>query len=155
MSDAPVCITCGDVATPMRVVRAGDDGLADCVTDDGEPSTVEVAGMFVHIGRVPNTELLDGPLRLDETGRVATDAWMRTEQPGLFAAGDVRADSAGQAVTAAGSGANAGSRSAVASPADRPAAMIPLIASLAVPSPPSVSTRPWPSARAAPASRVA
>lgn len=73
----------------------------------GEPSTVEVAGVFVHIGRVPNTELLEGPLTLDENGRVATDAWMRTEQPGLFAAGDVRADSAGQAVTAAGDGATA------------------------------------------------
>ena len=37
------CITCGDVAIPMRVVRAGDDGLADCVTGDGEPSTVDIS----------------------------------------------------------------------------------------------------------------
>ena len=36
----PFCITCGDVAVPMRVVRAGDDGLADCVTDDGEATSV-------------------------------------------------------------------------------------------------------------------
>jgi len=41
--NAPSCITCGDVAIPMRVVRAGDDGLADCVTDDGEPSTVDIS----------------------------------------------------------------------------------------------------------------
>jgi thioredoxin reductase (NADPH) len=73
----------------------------------GETSTVEVSGVFVHIGRVPNTEVLGGLLALDDDGRVATDLWMRTELPGLFAAGDVRADSAGQAVTAAGDGATA------------------------------------------------
>jgi hydrogenase maturation factor len=42
VSDAPACITCGDVAVPMRVVRVGDDGLADCETADGCASTVEV-----------------------------------------------------------------------------------------------------------------
>jgi thioredoxin reductase (NADPH) len=73
----------------------------------GEPSAVEVAGVFVHVGRVPNTELLDGLVALDDGRRVVTDTWMRTELPGLFAAGDVRADSPGQAVTAAGDGATA------------------------------------------------
>jgi hydrogenase maturation factor len=38
----PVCLTCGDVAAPMRVVRIGDDGLAECVTAAGEASAVEV-----------------------------------------------------------------------------------------------------------------
>jgi hydrogenase maturation factor len=37
------CLTCGDVAIPMRVVRTGDDGLADCVTEDGRTSQVELA----------------------------------------------------------------------------------------------------------------
>jgi thioredoxin reductase (NADPH) len=83
------------------------EGVRLCDLAGGETSTVEVAGVFVHIGRVPNTELLDGLLPLDEHGRVATDTWMRTEQPGLFAVGDVRTDSAGQAVTAAGDGATA------------------------------------------------
>ena len=79
--------------------------LRDLASD--ESSTVEVAGVFVHVGRVPNTELLDGLVALDEHGRIATDPWMRTELPGLFAAGDVRVDSAGQAITAAGDGATA------------------------------------------------
>ena len=44
MSDGPVCITCGDVAIAMRVVRAaGDDGLSDCVTDTGERASVETS----------------------------------------------------------------------------------------------------------------
>ena len=37
------CITCGDVAVPMRVVKAGEDGLADCVTEDGRHSEVDLA----------------------------------------------------------------------------------------------------------------
>lgn len=73
----------------------------------GESSAVEVAAVFVHVGRVPNTAFLEGVVALDERGCVATDAWMRTERPGLFAAGDVRSDSAGQAITAAGDGATA------------------------------------------------
>jgi thioredoxin reductase (NADPH) len=73
----------------------------------GAPSTLEVAGVFVHVGRIPNSELLDGLVPLDEHARVATDTWMRTELPGLFAAGDIRSDSAGQAISAAGDGATA------------------------------------------------
>ena len=79
--------------------------LRDLASD--ESSTVEVAGVFVHVGRVPNTESLDGLVALDEHGRVPTDPWMRAELPGLFAAGDVRADSAGQAISAAGDGSTA------------------------------------------------
>ena len=37
------CITCGDVAIPMRVIRTADDGLADCVTEEGETAQVELA----------------------------------------------------------------------------------------------------------------
>jgi len=36
------CITCGDVAIRMRVMRVSGDGLADCETDDGQASTVEI-----------------------------------------------------------------------------------------------------------------
>jgi len=73
----------------------------------GRSSTVPVAAVFPNIGRVPNTALLEGVLALDEDGRVSTDIWMRTELAGLFAAGDVRASAAGQAITAAGDGATA------------------------------------------------
>jgi hydrogenase maturation factor len=43
MTDSPVCITCGDVAIPMRVISTGgDDGLADCVGEDGETAAVDL-----------------------------------------------------------------------------------------------------------------
>ena len=43
MTGSPVCITCGVIAIPMRVMRTGDDGLADCITEDGQTSQVELA----------------------------------------------------------------------------------------------------------------
>jgi thioredoxin reductase (NADPH) len=73
----------------------------------GESSTLPTEGVFVHVGRLPNSELLEGIVALDEGGHVQTDIWMRTELPGLFAAGDIRAGAAGQAISAAGDGATA------------------------------------------------
>jgi thioredoxin reductase (NADPH) len=73
----------------------------------GAERTVELVGLFVYVGLAPNSGFLDGILALDADGRIPTDVWMRTEQPGLFAAGDVRKDSASQAITAAGDGATA------------------------------------------------
>jgi hydrogenase maturation factor len=43
MTQGPVCITCGDVAIPMRVISTGDDGLADCVAEDGQASAVDLS----------------------------------------------------------------------------------------------------------------
>jgi hydrogenase maturation factor len=42
MSEGPVCITCGDVAIAMRVVEVGADGLAECVSEDGVESAVDL-----------------------------------------------------------------------------------------------------------------
>ncbi len=88
----------GDAAVEGLRVR-------DLVT--GETAHVAAAAVFVYTGLDPNTEFLRGALRLDASGRIPTDVWMRTELPGLFAAGDVRSHSASQAVTAAGDGATA------------------------------------------------
>jgi thioredoxin reductase (NADPH) len=82
-------------------------GVTACDLASGAERTVELVGLFVYVGLVPNSGFLGGILALDEDGRIPTDVWMRTEQPGLFAAGDVRKDSASQAITAAGDGATA------------------------------------------------
>jgi thioredoxin reductase (NADPH) len=73
----------------------------------GDERTVELVGLFVYVGLAPSTGFLGGLLTLDEAGRIPTDIWMQTAVPGLFAAGDVRRDSASQAITAAGDGATA------------------------------------------------
>jgi thioredoxin reductase (NADPH) len=61
-------------------------------------------GIFIFIGMVPRTELLKGVVALDEWGQVTTDESMRTEIPGLFAAGDIRAKPFRQITTAVADG---------------------------------------------------
>ena len=73
----------------------------------GEESALEVAGVFMSIGLKPNTDYLKSILSLDATGLIVTDEKMETEIPGIFAAGDIRHNSARQAITAAGDGATA------------------------------------------------
>ena len=80
----------------------------DVVT--GETRVLDVAAVFVFIGLTPNTDYLRGKLRMDEGGHIFVNEWMETEIPGLFAAGDVRVNSARQLVTAAGDGATAAIR---------------------------------------------
>jgi len=73
----------------------------------GEESALEVAGIFISTGLKPNTDYLKGILSLDVTGLIITDEKMETKIPGIFAAGDIRHNSARQAITAAGDGATA------------------------------------------------
>jgi thioredoxin reductase (NADPH) len=84
---------------------AGEEHVDTVHLRDG--TTLQAAGVFVYIGLEPNTDFLRGAPRLDESGHIPTDVWLRTELPGVFAAGDVRSNSASQAITAAGDGATA------------------------------------------------
>jgi thioredoxin reductase (NADPH) len=62
-------------------------------------------GVFVFIGLDPNTDLVKGVVELDPRGFVLTDMAHMTSQPGIFAAGDVRAGSTKQLASAVGEGA--------------------------------------------------
>jgi len=76
-------------------------------TKNDKISVLELAGVFVAIGSKPNSVQWRGLLPLDEEGYVITNELMETKAPGIFAAGDVRHNSARQAITAAGDGATA------------------------------------------------
>ncbi len=73
----------------------------------GEEETLKVQGVFIFVGISPQSEFVKGLLPLDEKGFIITDCEMRTEVPGVFAAGDVRSKACRQIVTAAGDGATA------------------------------------------------
>jgi thioredoxin reductase (NADPH) len=70
-------------------------------------SQVDLAGLFVYVGLEPNTALLENLLHLSDTGHVPTNGWMKTARAGLYAVGDIREDSARQAIASAGDGATA------------------------------------------------
>jgi thioredoxin reductase (NADPH) len=76
-------------------------------TKNDKISTLDSAGVFVAIGSKPNSAQWRGLLPLDEEGYIIANELMETKIPGVFAAGDVRHNSARQAITAAGDGATA------------------------------------------------
>ena len=81
----------------MRVVLNQRD-VAD------QTRKVELEGVFVQIGLVPNSEWLKGTMELTKHGEIVVDSRGQTSVPGVFAAGDVADDVFRQAVTAAGLG---------------------------------------------------
>jgi thioredoxin reductase (NADPH) len=93
------------------VTQIEGDGLVKQLmlksTKNAKISTLEVAGVFVAIGSDPNSAQWQELLHLDEGGYVITNELMETKIPGVFAVGDIRHNSARQAITAAGDGATA------------------------------------------------
>ena len=73
----------------------------------GQEHALELAGVFVQIGLVPNTEWLKGSLELSRYGEILIDAHCATSVPGVFAAGDATTVPFKQIVIAAGEGAKA------------------------------------------------
>lgn len=88
----------------VEEIRGGNK-VSGLVLQDGKE--LEVDGIFLAIGSVPQTHLLKGLTALDEQGYVIADESGRTECDGLFVAGDVRTKSLRQVVTAVADGASA------------------------------------------------
>ena len=77
--------------------------------ESGDERTIELEGVFVQIGLVPNTEWLEGSgLELTKHGEIATDEEGRTNLAGVFGAGDVTDVPYKQIVVAMGEGSKAG-----------------------------------------------
>lgn len=69
-----------------------------------EKTTLDVGGIFVAIGHVPNTKLFAGQIDLDDQGYIVLKENTKTNVEGVFAAGDVHDRKYRQAITAAGFG---------------------------------------------------
>ncbi|MDF3134682.1 alkyl hydroperoxide reductase subunit F [Pseudomonas extremaustralis] len=75
--------------------------------DTGEFKTIDLEGIFVQIGLLPNTDWLKGTVELSPRGEIIVDARGETSLPGIFAAGDVTTVPYKQIVIAVGEGAKA------------------------------------------------
>ncbi|UEL25836.1 alkyl hydroperoxide reductase subunit F [Pseudomonas fluorescens] len=82
-------------------------GLAYKDRDSGEFHTIDLEGIFVQIGLLPNTDWLKGTVELTPRGEIIVDARGETSLPGVFAAGDVTTVPYKQIVIAVGEGAKA------------------------------------------------
>ena len=83
------------------------NGLRYTDRANGESKHVELEGVFVQIGLVPNSEWLKGTLELTRHGEIVVDARGQTSLPGVFAAGDVTTVPFKQIIIATGDGAKA------------------------------------------------
>ena len=83
------------------------DGLVFKNRADGSEHRLPLAGVFVQIGLVPNTEFLKGTVELSKYGEIIIDAKGATSLPGVFAAGDATTVPFKQIIIAAGDGAKA------------------------------------------------
>ncbi|MDP2007350.1 MAG: alkyl hydroperoxide reductase subunit F [Rubrivivax sp.] len=83
------------------------DGLVFKNRADGSEHRLPLAGVFVQIGLVPNTEFLKGTVELSKYGEIIVDAKGATSLPGVFAAGDATTVPFKQIIIAAGDGAKA------------------------------------------------
>lgn len=96
--------------TTVKEIK-GDKIVNEMILQDtktGEERSIksdEPFGIFVFIGYIPSTEMFKGKVELTDDGYIKTDDEMRTNVPGVFAAGDIRKKSVRQVVNAAGDGA--------------------------------------------------
>lgn len=92
-----------------RTVRILHDkkvtGIAVEDVKTGEQREIACDGVFVAIGRIPDTELFKGQIEMDQTGYLIADETTKTNLPGVYAVGDLRVKPLRQIVTAASDGA--------------------------------------------------
>lgn len=87
---------------------SGDDRVHSLTIQnlaDNGSSQITLDGVFIAVGTTPNTSLFKNQLSLDASGYIVTDEAMKTEIPGVFAAGDLRQKTLRQVITAAADGA--------------------------------------------------
>jgi thioredoxin reductase (NADPH) len=93
--------------TRIEAILGNERLTALTLNDSGQMSTIEMDGLLVWIGMEPNTDYLRETVQLDKSGSILVDYRMATPVPGVFAAGDIRHQSAMQVATAVGDGATA------------------------------------------------
>ncbi len=77
------------------------------VQQDTQQKTIQLNGIFIAVGMIPNTNILKNVVSMDEKGYVIADETCETNCPGIYACGDLRTKQLRQVVTAVADGANA------------------------------------------------
>lgn len=94
-----------------EVVKIYGEDHIECIgirnKKTGEKKTMDIEGIFIAVGTIPNSDLVKGKLQTDEQGYIIAGEDCITNVEGVYAAGDVRKKIMQQIITAAADGANA------------------------------------------------
>lgn len=94
-----------------EVVKIYGEDHIECIgirnKKTGEKKTMDIEGIFIAVGTIPNSDLVKGKLQTDEQGYIIAGEDCITNVEGVYAAGDVRKKMMQQIITAAADGANA------------------------------------------------
>ncbi len=93
--------------TVVNEIKEGDDGVNGVTLQDTqsqEQRVMPIDGVFIFIGFIPNNQLVPAGTRMNADGFVVTDEKCETNNPGVYAIGDLRERYARQIVLAAGDG---------------------------------------------------
>jgi len=90
------------------VTAVNGDGRVSSLTlqnvKTGEESELSVDGVFIYIGHIPNSQLFEGKLAMDDRGYLVCDRFMRTSVEGIFAAGEIQDSRFQQVASSVGQG---------------------------------------------------
>ncbi|MCL2578713.1 MAG: alkyl hydroperoxide reductase subunit F [Oscillospiraceae bacterium] len=99
------------VITNAQTKEIAGSGKVERITyadrDSGQDTTIDIAGVFILIGLMPNTEWLDGVVDRTRIGEIIVDKHGAASLPGVFAAGDCTDSAYKQIIISMGSGATA------------------------------------------------
>jgi len=100
-----------EVLTRTAVREIHGEAFVNSITVEdlatGRTRRLEVSGVFIEVGLVPNSAIVKGLIPLNDFGEIPVDCASRTSLPGMYAAGDVTAVPEKQIIVAAGDGAKA------------------------------------------------
>ena len=95
------------VITEIEGENGAVTGVKTRNTVTGDSGHLATDGVFVFVGHLPNNDLFPGKLEMDEDGHLITDTKMRTNVPGVFAAGEIQDKVFKQVATSVGQGCSA------------------------------------------------
>ncbi len=91
----------------VKEIKGGDrvESMTIEALNGGQVKSLSMQGVFIEIGRVPNSDFARSLVKLNQAGEIIVDCRNQTNIPGLFAAGDVSSVAEKQIIVAAGEGA--------------------------------------------------
>lgn len=92
----------------VQEIAGGEKSVKELIIKDAKAnrkSKIEVGGIFIYVGTIPQTEFAHGVIKLNKEKYIITDAEMNTSVKGIYAAGDCRKKIFRQVITAAADGA--------------------------------------------------